>query len=223
MLNKFRSQQQGAGRREASDGRPRAITQVTSTAACEKWRHQVVRDIARKIEEINDPAITDFQIRELNDEINQLQKEKWMWETQLKNLGGTNYMRFAGNLTEVDGRGLGSHRGYKYYGRAKDLPGVKELFAELKPPPKQVLTSHELYKLDLEASYFGLRDEEDSTLLAYEQRREEEAKKNLLSEEGRSSRWNLVDIPSYDEMPSNAEIEAVLLEKRKTALLTQYG
>ncbi|ORY86110.1 Isy1-like splicing factor [Protomyces lactucae-debilis] len=219
MHNKSRSHHTN----NSSGGRPKAITQVTSIAACEKWRSQVVRETSQKVEKINDPAATDYQLRELNDEINKLQREKWMWESQLKNLGGTNYMRFQGNLTDAEGRVVGSHKGYKYYGRAKELPGVKELFSELKAPPKQSLTHTELYKLDLDAAYFGFRDEEDPKLLAYEAQREAEARNNLQHDEDRRSRWDMVNIPEPEDLPTNAEIEAVLLEKRKAALLSQYS
>src|ERR1700712_263979 len=72
-------------------------------------------------------SLSDYQIRDLNDEINKLMREKHMWEVQLRNLGGPNYMRFGPKMYDEDGREVPGSRGYKYFGRAKELPGVKEL------------------------------------------------------------------------------------------------
>ncbi|KAL8945778.1 MAG: hypothetical protein Q9222_007725, partial [Ikaeria aurantiellina] len=60
--------------------RPRAITTITSIPACEKWRGQVLKEVSRKVTKIQDPALSDPQIRDLNDEINKLMREKHMWE-----------------------------------------------------------------------------------------------------------------------------------------------
>lgn len=195
----------------------------TSIAACEKWRNQVLKDVDRKINKISDASLTDFQVRDLNDEINKLQKEKHMWELQLKNIGGTNYIRFQGNMTDSEGRVVGSHKGYRYYGRAKELPGIKELFSELAAPQKQKKTKKDLAELDLDSSYYGYRDEEDPALLAYEADREELARANLLAEDsGSNSRWNIASIPIFAELPSRAEIENILVDKRKAILLAKY-
>lgn len=36
-------------------------------------------------------TISDFQIRDLNDEINKLMREKYRWEQQIVDLGGVDY------------------------------------------------------------------------------------------------------------------------------------
>ena len=64
-----------------------------------------------------------MKIRELNDEINQLLKTKGLWEDQIKKLGGPDYKNE--NLEEG---GLLAENGYLYFGAAKNLPGVKEVF-----------------------------------------------------------------------------------------------
>lgn len=58
-------------------------------------------------------SLSNYQIRDLNDEINKLMREKHMWEVQLRNLGGPNYMRFAAKMTDEEGREIPGHRGYK--------------------------------------------------------------------------------------------------------------
>lgn len=72
-------------------------------------------------------GLTDYEIRDLNDEINGLLREKSHWERQLIALGGANYRRAAVQLDD-SGKEVPGTRGYKYFGRAKELPGVKELF-----------------------------------------------------------------------------------------------
>lgn len=72
--------------------------------------------------------MTDYEVRDLNDEINQLVREKRHWETQIVNLGGANYKRAQGSMIDDDGKEVPGTRGYKYFGRARDLPGVKEMF-----------------------------------------------------------------------------------------------
>lgn len=74
-------------------------------------------------------ALGDFQIRDLNDQINKLLREKHHWERRILELGGPNYMGQSMRLIDEDGREVpGGQRGYRYFGRAKELPGVKELF-----------------------------------------------------------------------------------------------
>jgi len=82
-------------------------------------------------------SLSDYQIRDLNDDINRMMKEKYVWEVQLRNLGGPNYGISAGKVVDDDGREVPGQRGYRYYGRARELPGPY-------PPPthsfKQTLT-----------------------------------------------------------------------------------
>jgi pre-mRNA-splicing factor ISY1 len=95
--------------------RPKMITEVAAIPACEKWRGQVLKEISRKVSKIQDPSLSDFMIRDLNDEINKLMREKHMWEIQIRNLGGPNYMRGGGKVYDEEGREIpGSGKGYRY-------------------------------------------------------------------------------------------------------------
>ena len=64
--------------------------------------------------------------------------------------------------------------GYKYFGAAKDLPGVRELFEEEPPKPPRK-TRGDLMK-DIDAYYYGYLDDEDGVLMKLE---EEAEKKGL--------------------------------------------
>ena len=115
MLFRFREQQAAdlgiidAGRTR----RPKMITEVHSIPSCEKWRGQTLKEISRKVSRIQDQSLSDYQIRDLNDEINKLMREKHMWEVQIRNLGGPNYMRSA-KVYDDQGREIpGGGKGYR--------------------------------------------------------------------------------------------------------------
>jgi pre-mRNA-splicing factor ISY1 len=116
MLFRFREAQAAdLGIIDAGRGRrPKLITSVTSIPICEKWRGQVLKEISRKVSKIQDPSLSDFMIRDLNDEINKLMREKHMWEVQIRNLGGPNYMR-GGKVYDEEGKEIpGGGKGYRY-------------------------------------------------------------------------------------------------------------
>ena len=58
-------------------------------------------------------------------------------------------------------------RFYRYFGRARDLPGVKELFQAPVPDSSALKSRGEMYKA-VDADYYGYRDEDDGKLIAYE-------------------------------------------------------
>ncbi|PWZ03327.1 Isy1-domain-containing protein [Testicularia cyperi] len=168
--------------------RPRLASSVSSIKECEKWRSEVIREISRKVSKIQDFGLTDYEVRDLNDEINKLMREKGHWETQILALGGANYKRGAlpAGLDDTgrEVRGGGS-RGYKYFGRAKDLPGVRELLGggrdgtgQKSQQEKDTEDSfkHAKYRRfrHLDAEYYGDRDEDDGLLLSHEVEAERE-------------------------------------------------
>lgn len=64
----------------------------------------------------------------------------------------------------------------RYFGRAKDLPGVKELFESRKVEEEEENAVTAFYRkfLDPGRAYFGDMDETDGQLLEYEREKEEE-------------------------------------------------
>ncbi|KAI9795849.1 MAG: NineTeen Complex (NTC) component [Piccolia ochrophora] len=235
MLFRFREQQAAdlgivdAGRTR----RPRVITEVSSIPSCEKWRGQVLKEISRKVSKIQDQSMSDYQIRDLNDEINKAMREKHMWEVQIRNLGGPNYMRGGGRVYDEEGREIpGGGKGYRYFGRAKELPGVKEMFEAAKPKAAldKPLEGRTDLRRQVDASYYGYNlDEEDGTLLAYEAQKETEAFENLASsgdgkpppdweplpgDVGDGNRWPL---------PTMDEVQEELVDRRRRRLLDKLG
>ena len=132
---------------------------------------------------------TQHSIRDLNDEINKLIREKGHWERRILELGGPDYAKAAPKVTadDVDAGDAGTAAGalgtaattvgggatgYRYFGAAKQLPGVKELFE--RPPARQASrrTRAQLAK-GLTPDYYGFRDEDDGALLRLERAAEQ--------------------------------------------------
>ncbi|PHH72003.1 hypothetical protein CDD80_4841 [Ophiocordyceps camponoti-rufipedis] len=210
--------------------RPKIITEVDSIPICEKWRGQVLRDISRKVSRIQDPVLSEYQIRDLNDEINKLMREKHMWEVQIRNLGGPNYMRGGGRLYDEQGREIpGGGRGYRYFGRAKDLPGVKELFEAAKTKPTKVDADEEAKALrkPVDAAYYGYApDYETPELLRQEAETERRAAEKLLAsgDQGIPEGWEPLPGDTDDGpwiLPTMEQVQEALLDRRRQKLLQQ--
>ncbi|KAI0112961.1 Isy1-like splicing factor [Daldinia grandis] len=213
--------------------RPKVITEVDSIPACEKWRGQTLKEISRKMSRIQETSLSDYQIRDLNDEINKLMREKHMWEVQIRNLGGPNYMRGGGKVYDEMGREIpGGGKGYRYFGRAKELPGVKELLeaaAQKKlQDSEKPLESREDLRKAVDAKYYGYApDEEDDALLEYEAEKEREAFEELLKR-GKADPppgWEPLPGDAGDgtgwELPTLEEVQQELIERRRRKLLDQ--
>ncbi|KAI0717514.1 Isy1-domain-containing protein [Cerioporus squamosus] len=178
MLYRFREAQAaelGLGTR--SDRRPRMASACKSLRECERWRGEILREISRKVSKIQDSGLTDYEVRDLNDEINRLLREKRHWENQIVALGGANYRRNVAMLDD-DGKEVPGTKGYKYFGRAKELPGVKELFMSKKTEEDEENKVQNYYKKfqNQGPAYFGDLDETDAEgkLLEFEMHAEEE-------------------------------------------------
>jgi len=133
MLYRFREAQAaelGLGTR--ADRRPRMASACKSLRECERWRGEILREISRKVSKIQDcelfvsrnfandqhidhflaAGLTDYEVRDLNDEINKLIREKRHWENQIVALGGANYRRNVAMLDD-DGKEVPGTKGYK--------------------------------------------------------------------------------------------------------------
>lgn len=246
MLHRFAASQTSglaASLPTASTRRPKAPSTIATIPACEKFRGQILRDLSRKITKIQDESLSDFQIRDLNDEINKLMKEKWGWERRIRELGGPNYMRGGGGTVfDAEGReveGAGGGKGYRYFGRARELPGVKEMFE--RAAKKKVKDSgegdeekegrREINRRNLDARYFGFgKDEEDKELLRYERRKEREAVERvgkMAESEEEDGQWEPLPGDVGDgvrwTLPTLEEVQEELMDRRRKQLLDKLG
>jgi len=167
MFNRWASMKEEQDRGGAQkDRRPFLASEVKSLPDAERWRRQVIGEIARKVAEIQNAGLGEARIRDLNDEINKLLREKGHWERQIKALKGPDYAVTAPKMFDAEGKEVAGSGGYKYFGAAKDLPGVRELLSA-DAGPKRGRTRAEIFR-GITPDYYGYRDEEDGELVKAE-------------------------------------------------------
>ena len=252
--------------------RPYLATHCDNVKEAEKWRLQIIREISKKVSQIQNAGLGEFRIRDLNDEINKLLREKRHWEERIVDLGG-NDLRKKSRMLDREGQEVPGSKGYKYFGAARELPGVRELF-ENEGPTAPRKTRAELMR-DIDAAYYGFRDDEDGLLVPLEvvaekaaieaslkkwkekqhkrqlesqaQEDEEETSKDKKRKKSYTNEEELdegiLNIPeksetdrleeameagkearcvAYIEVPSQDDIKAALLRRKKQELLMQY-
>jgi len=145
MLNKWNVMKAGhdaslrsgtsVGSRLKGEKRPYLSSLVSNVAEAEYWRKDIIREITTGVSKIQNEGLPEEEVRELNDRINKLLREKYHWNKRIKELGGADHFKIEKeaerrSAAEESERGnvLMGGGGYKYFGRARELPGVKELF-----------------------------------------------------------------------------------------------
>ncbi|VAI46725.1 unnamed protein product [Triticum turgidum subsp. durum] len=150
--------------------------------------NQILREIGVKVAEIQNEGLGEHRLRDLNDEINKLLRERSHWERRILELGGRDYSRSsnAALMTDLDGNIVaipnpsGRGPGYRYFGAAKKLPGVRELFD--KPPEvRKRRTRYEIHKR-INAGYYGYYDDEDGVLEPLEAAAEKRMRDEVVTE-----------------------------------------
>ena len=254
MLNKWvkmREQGENYAEIQASKRRPHLASLCEHLHDAEKWRRQIIREISSGISKIQNKGLGEHAIRDLNDSINKSMREKWHWNRRIVELGGVDYNRIERlqQMEESEGGNDGSiglKGGYRYFGAAKDLPGVKELFAR----NAVKLTKRkrgDVYKY-ITPDYYGLRDEEDGVLLELEEKASKKRRTKLkkLREEFRSANKGMEHVFESDDeeeqgtgtggslgakdaiaahvaIPTQEIIEMAILEQKKKELLSSLS
>ncbi|CBI37603.3 unnamed protein product, partial [Vitis vinifera] len=232
MLNRFITLK-NEEKKKPKERRPYLASECRDLAEADKWRQQIMREIGRKVAEIQNEGLGEHRLRDLNDEINKLIREKSHWERRIIELGGPNYTKHSAKMTDLEGNIVdvpnpsGRGPGYRYFGAAKKLPGVRELF-EKPPELRKRKSRYDIYKR-IDASYYGYRDDEDGVLEKVEGPAEERMRAAKLAEwealeeikrEARRAKERefVVHVP----LPDEKEIERMVVEKKKMELLSKY-
>ena len=272
MLNRWVAAQRGeAGLGLKPRRRPRMAGECKDLNECDKWRSQILREIGGKVMEIQNSSLEEARIRELDDEINKIMRVKHAWEKQILKLGGPNYIKAAAKTSDrgeppqphpfpncfataaaddslyfffLSSRTAGGAE-YKYFGAARNLPGVKELFNKPKMGAKKPRRTKQDLLRAIDADYFGYRDEDDGVLVAAEAAAEEALSAHLLAEfekrvaagggggggaggaggeggEGEGGSGEGGDYVAFVPLPDEKDIERRVLDKKKEALLAKY-
>lgn len=157
--------------------RPFLAEECSDIRSCKRWRREIIQEISQKMAQIQNAGLGEFRLRDLNDEINKLIREKRHWEERVKKLGGPDYIS-SNKMLDAEGKELQWNRGYKYFGAAKDLPGVRELFEP--DPPKPIRKTRAEYMRYVDAHYFGYMDEEDGQVMPLEAEAERRARSEAM-------------------------------------------
>jgi len=167
----------GGGKFTGVRRRPYLAEECGDVRGCKRWRREIIQEISQKMSQIQNAGLGEFRLRDLNDEINKLIREKRHWEDRIKKLGGPDYMS-SNKMLDHEGKELQWNKGYKYFGAAKDLPGVRELFEP--DPPKPIKKTRAEYMRYVDAHYFGYMDEEDGQVVPTEMEAEKKARAEAL-------------------------------------------
>jgi len=82
-----------AGIRKPKEKRPYLAELCTNVLDAERWRMEVINEIAKDVLHIQNASLEEHKVRDLNDKINKLMREKGHWESRIKELGGTTFVR----------------------------------------------------------------------------------------------------------------------------------
>ena len=91
LLNKWVTMKKEFNSGGPADKRPFLSSECDSLSEAEKWRLDVIREISKNIGEIQNAGLGEHRIRDLNDHINKLLREKHHWQKRIQELGGPNY------------------------------------------------------------------------------------------------------------------------------------
>lgn len=218
---------------------PLLASECESIVDADKFRKEVIRDVTKKISMIQNASIGEFRIREINDEINKLMKKKFYWDTRIRELGGPE-ARKGRQFYDVEGQELPGIPGYRYYGAAKELPGVRELFAENKDDQEERRKRRsrtDMFK-HVTPDYYGYRDDDDGILAVKELEKEkdhraaalkdfQERKRRLVEDVKRSGgvfgAVELAAMQGSDDEEGEEQIASFLGTSLSTSVLTSGG
>ncbi|KAG7400107.1 NineTeen Complex (NTC) component [Phytophthora boehmeriae] len=178
LLNRWTSMKQDFAD-SFKNRRPYLASQCDNLKEAERWRRQIIREISKKVADIQNAGSSEHVIRDLNDEINKRIREKRHWERRIVQLGGSDYSRSQPQAYDADGAAVSGVGGYKYFGAAKNLPGVRELFEKQAPEPRK-RTRLDMYK-HIEPDYYGFRDDEDEQQLKDEKAAEKRIRQRAMN------------------------------------------
>merc|ERR1711998_434891 len=102
MLNRWvaMKEEQFKGKKER---RPFLASECDSLSDSERWRRQIIKIVSKKIAAIQNESLPEHQVRDMNDEINKLMREKGHWERRIVELSGPDYSKVGSKVTVDDG------------------------------------------------------------------------------------------------------------------------
>lgn len=183
--------------------RPTHTGMVKTVSASEHWRRQVIREFNEKLSMIQNASLGEHKIRDLNDDLNKLLKEKYAWEMRIIELNGPDYRR-RGKLYDEESNAITFGK-YIYFGAAKDLDGVREMLKTVEQRKKeQEQYSVSLKKLVLPPNYYYYHMDDD--VKEEEEQAERKAHEEMIQMLQKSIQMNEQFISQQQQLPSSSYI-----------------
>jgi pre-mRNA-splicing factor ISY1 len=79
MLNRWVKMKRSLNTKDRGK-RPKNTDECNNLQDADMWRNQIIRELVKKVSDIQNASLGEHRIRDLNDEINSLLKEKAKWE-----------------------------------------------------------------------------------------------------------------------------------------------
>lgn len=196
---------------QKKDKRPTNPKHVKNISDCEIWRSKIIKEISNKIVEIQNTLYEEDKIKAVNDKINILLNEKDDWEERILQLGGKDYrLDDQGEMKRKKGE-------YMYFGRARELPGVRELY-EIEKVSAPKLKIEDMYK-NINKFYFeGYDNFNDFNICNIETTKDE----NNYEEEEEEIDNIIKSINNYNNTNSKDNfniVDDILLKNKKNELI----
>ncbi|EDQ89646.1 uncharacterized protein MONBRDRAFT_32310 [Monosiga brevicollis MX1] len=183
----------------------------------EKFRRDIIYEFSQGLQKIQNAGLGEYRLRDLNDELNRLLREKKHWEYRIVELGGADYTQTNQRFLDSEGRMVQGNFGYKYFGAARELPGVRELIA-----PKTMAAAVEAWKASAARRQ---REEVEGTgsSMAVDEDEEADGIAEVAARAAAERAARELEQASHPVVPSQKDIEQLLLRRRKEMLLKQYA
>lgn len=213
VLVRYQEQQaeeQGGYKDYSRFKRPTRLNKVKDVKEAIEWRKQLVSEFKNKTTRIFDPALNETQIRELNEELNTLLKEKARWDWHIKNkLKSRAHDRFVpGGERILDKR---------YFGRAMELPEIQDQLKRKSATTEQLVNKKRI-PADKSSTYYHSTVTPELTEF-------ETQWSSILQKHSNSTQSPDASVTTIkqQEVPSIEQMEAYLVQRRKEKLLNQLS
>ena len=211
---------------EGSGRAPRFPSECRSIKQGEAARSQISRQISASIALIQNATLGEQRIRDLNDEINRLIRSKYAWEIQIRSLGGPDYTKSQSAIWENEGLELPGQGGYKYFGVAKELPGIRELLEDHVAFHYERRSRKDLL-MHVNSDYYGWSDDQCESILVDEHTAETQIRDKLDDIRGQRRLGSVDDVEKGGKLEevfdmaiscNKTSLDRVLLQKKKEKL-----
>ncbi|CAB4254658.1 similar to Saccharomyces cerevisiae YJR050W ISY1 Member of NineTeen Complex (NTC) that contains Prp19p and stabilizes U6 snRNA in catalytic forms of spliceosome containing U2 [Maudiozyma barnettii] len=208
--------------------RPKRVASVSNVKEAIQWRNQLINEFKVLNTRVFDPSLSESDLREVNDQLNTLiqEKKRWDWHINNKLRSSSSKSGIVSNDRFVIGGKV--VLGKRYFGRAIELPEIKDYIAEQKrkqllSQPKQLVNIKKIPSINdksnnkMKQIYYGQSFSDDDIL------KRDNFEKQWTPILQRTNDSKINNTPSTHQftsvIPTQLDMEKWLVERRKQDLL----